>query len=231
MQIPDFVPVVIRIMIVAGLIWSPFAAVITAGVAYLTRQAREETATSSIWGYALAGAIYSMLLIFPWIYMLSRMLGKPFPGFVVRIAYGMLYLILFSISTGFAVLLIIAASIDWDKSRVFYFEVTYYALVGFAATYALAISISTLLRKHSLHKKVSPVAQSPLIDSVYLEPFVWGITVFAGVLFAMLFAIILFIYVAYRPMIYGYTILSFLVFAMVAGVGLHQIYRRRGGHG
>ncbi len=231
MQIPDFVPIVIRIVIIAGLAWSPFAAVITAVVAYLTRQTRQETAGSSICGYALAGAIYSTLLIFPWAYMLSRMLGKPFPGFVIRTAYGMLYLILFGISTGFAVFFIIDVSIDPYKSRVFYFEIAYMVLVGFAAAYVLVVSINRLSRMHSLHRRESPVAQSPLIASAYLEPFVWGFSVFVGVLFAALLSIILFIYVANRPMIYGYIILSFLFFAMLAGVGLHQIYRRRGEHG
>ena len=221
----EFIPTMIRTMIIVVLVWSPFAGGITAAVACLTRRTSLKTKPSSIWEYAAIGAAYSMLLIFPWAYMLSRMLGKPFPDFIVRMAYAMLYFVFFSISTGLAILLILNAAIDFYKSRVFYFEVTYYALVGCAAFYALIVSIKRLMLMHSRRRMEPSVENSMLIHSIYLTPYAWGFAIFLGVIVAMLVGSILFIYVAYRPAIYGYVILFFLTVAVITGLVLHQISR------
>ena len=221
----EFIPTMIRTMIIVVLVWSPFAGAITAAVAYLTRRTSLKTKPLSIWEYAAIGAAYSMLLIFPWAYMLSRMLGKPFPDSIVRMAYAMLYFVFFSISTGLTMLLILNASIDFYKSRVFYFEIAYYALVGCVAFYAIIVSINRLMLMHSRRMMESSVEDSVLIRSIYLTPYVWGFAIFLGVIVALFVGSILFIYVAYRPEIYGYVILSFLTVSVITGLVLHQISR------
>ncbi len=62
-----------------GPIWMPFASLICA------RSARKKGL--SVWRYALAGALYSLLLFWPWVYLLARMNDKRVPRFFIGLFY------------------------------------------------------------------------------------------------------------------------------------------------
>ncbi|MXY99205.1 hypothetical protein F4Y93_00650, partial [Candidatus Poribacteria bacterium] len=79
-------------LVIIGIAWTPFAAVATAIVA----KKRELTALPSdpsAGDYALAGALHSALLLFPWIYLIARILGRPLPVLMVIVAYSATYLL------------------------------------------------------------------------------------------------------------------------------------------
>ena len=73
-----------------GVLWSPFAALICARVAH-TRGLESRK-------YAAAGAVYSLLFFWPWVYLIARMYGKSIPGAVIRGAYVLLYIVLWPAS-------------------------------------------------------------------------------------------------------------------------------------
>ena len=66
-----------------GPIWMPFASAISA------RSARNKGL--SAWRYALAGALYSLLLFWPWVYLLARMNDKRVPRFLIGLFYFFIY--------------------------------------------------------------------------------------------------------------------------------------------
>lgn len=67
-----------------GVLWSPIAALICGGIA----RARG----LSVSRYAAAGAVYSALLILPWLYLVVRMFNRSVPRFIVVAGYMVLYL-------------------------------------------------------------------------------------------------------------------------------------------
>lgn len=66
--------------------WAPFAALVCALIA--SRKTELE-----VWKHALAGAVYSALLLMPWIYLVMRMLGRRFSRKTIRPIYICLYLL------------------------------------------------------------------------------------------------------------------------------------------
>ena len=66
-----------------GLLWVPLAALICA------RMARARNLNPS--KYAIAGAVYSMMFFWPWVYLIARLNGKTIPSRVIRGAYILLY--------------------------------------------------------------------------------------------------------------------------------------------
>ena len=72
------------LLLVIGVLWSPFGALICTRVASARGMPH--------WGPAEAGAKWSLLFFFPWIYILLRILGKRLSDKVVVGAYIVLYL-------------------------------------------------------------------------------------------------------------------------------------------
>ena len=66
-----------------GVLWAPFAALTCARVARSRGLDRRK--------YALAGAVYSILFFWPWVYLVTRLYGRKIPGPVIRGAYVLLY--------------------------------------------------------------------------------------------------------------------------------------------
>ena len=73
----------VGLSMVFGLLWSPFAALICRLIVHLRGLPGS--------GYGGAGFRYSLLFLLPWIYLVLRMVGVPFPMVVVRVGYGLLY--------------------------------------------------------------------------------------------------------------------------------------------
>ena len=67
----------------AGLLWTPFAALICLAVA---RARRLEGG-----GYGKAGALYSLLFFLPWAWLALKMAGVPVPSIVARAGFAVLY--------------------------------------------------------------------------------------------------------------------------------------------
>ena len=80
---PLFVELFNQAVAVLGLVWMPCAALICA----LTARSRGLSVTR----YAIAGAVYSILLSLPWIYLWFRMRNRPLPFFIIVAGYVFLY--------------------------------------------------------------------------------------------------------------------------------------------
>ena len=76
-------PLALLTMPALGLLWAPFAALVCSRAA---RARGLETRR-----YALAGAIYSILFFWPWVYLILRMYNKHIPGCIIRIVYILTY--------------------------------------------------------------------------------------------------------------------------------------------
>ena len=85
-----FPGVIVVIGLVVGWIWAPFAALVCAQVA------RAQGLDSR--RFAAAGAIYSILFFWPWVYLVLRMHGKSVPSPVIRGAYIVLYAVIWPAS-------------------------------------------------------------------------------------------------------------------------------------
>ena len=68
---------------VTGPLWMPFASLICARVAH-----RKGLSAGR---YALAGAVYSLLLFWPWVYLVARMNDKRVPRFFIGLFYFFVY--------------------------------------------------------------------------------------------------------------------------------------------
>ena len=70
-------------LMVIGLLWTPFAALICLAIARVRRLEGE--------GYVKAGALYSLLFLLPWVWLVLRMMGVPVPAMVARVGYAVMY--------------------------------------------------------------------------------------------------------------------------------------------
>ena len=77
--------------IAVGVLWMPFAAL------FCARAARSRGLDSG--RYAVAGAIYSILLFIPWVYLVLRLRGRELPSSLVRMAYIILFFGIWPLAT------------------------------------------------------------------------------------------------------------------------------------
>lgn len=70
-------------LIIVGLLWSPFAALICLAVARVRRLDGD--------GWGKAGALYSLTFFLPWVWLVLRMAGVPIPAVVTRAGYAVFY--------------------------------------------------------------------------------------------------------------------------------------------
>ena len=140
-----------------GLLWAPFAALFCSRVA---RARGLETRR-----YALAGAIYSILFFWPWIYLILRMYNKHIPGCVIRIVYILTYGVMWPIST--LSLLILAIWYPQPFRSVLIFVLLLNILAWF-------MSLIKLLVWHRGRGRVpSEESDDVLPNRVYLMPFAY----------------------------------------------------------
>lgn len=83
-SIPVVVFTVMLLVAVLGLLWAPFAALSCAFIAGKRGLSARR--------YAVAGAIYSILFLLPWFYLLAELLNRRLPGFLIRLGYAVLYI-------------------------------------------------------------------------------------------------------------------------------------------
>ena len=174
-----------------GIVWTPFAAVTTAIVAK-NRGLVALPSGPSAGDYARAGALYSALLFFPWIYLIARILDRPLPVLIVIVAYTAIYLVGIASLVTSAVLAVAGASIVLQVASGAQVGLVVGAkgiavmgsLGGLSAvlagvgSYLLFKSSKAMLRKHAESRRLPP---PPLPDTAYLQPIAWMMAVFAGV--------------------------------------------------
>lgn len=79
-----FLAVLPAVLPIVGVLWAPFAALICA------RIARKKGL--SVWRYAAAGAVYSALFFWPWVYLIARMHNKSIPSVLIHLFYILVFL-------------------------------------------------------------------------------------------------------------------------------------------
>ena len=83
--IPFYVLVIFYFVAIIGVLWSPVAA-------YTCAQAARSRGLDAR-RYAIAGAGYSILLFLPWIYLWSKLRGKPLRAITVASGYVLIYVL------------------------------------------------------------------------------------------------------------------------------------------
>ena len=73
-----------------GLLWAPFGALICARMARSRGLNRRR--------YAAAGAVYSVLFFWPWVYLVARMANRAVPAYLVRGAYATVYFLIWPLA-------------------------------------------------------------------------------------------------------------------------------------
>ena len=146
-----------------GLIWMPFAA---ATCMYVARSKR-----LNVNAYGIAGAVYSVLFILPWIYLVLRMYGVSVDKRVVRAVYVVLYVYIWML--GVMVLnVIIALDQDW---RGIAFLLLFVNMITWIVSADMLRHRNHEDRKEEFHflrgHSNSEMQQAPLPHFVYLIPF------------------------------------------------------------
>ena len=134
-------PASVILMMVFGLLWSPFAAIICLLIARV-RGLRGD-------GYGSAGFRYSLLFLLPWIYLALRMAGVPVPRMVERIGYALLYglwgvVALASVGIG----LFTAGSFVLGDEDARGADAALFVVIGLFMAVLWFISLRGLLRRH-----------------------------------------------------------------------------------
>ena len=76
-------PLSVAVFAVFGIAWAPIAAAVCWAIA--------RSKKFDVWRYAFIGALYSVLLFFPWLYLVARMYDQTIPRALIRFVYGLLY--------------------------------------------------------------------------------------------------------------------------------------------
>ena len=142
---------------VLGLIWAPFAAWLCARAARARRLDSRK--------FAVAGAVYSILLFWPWVYLILRIRGKRVPGRAVHVVYIILYSIVWPAS-GLTIMFATLGSSRW-------FVMVCLALV-LCNVVTWFISHRRLAGWHRRHGRSMPnEADEVLPNRAYIMPFAY----------------------------------------------------------
>ena len=150
-------PLVTLTMPALGLLWAPFAALVCSRAA---RARGLETRR-----YALAGATYSILFFWPWVYLIARMYNKHIPGCVIRVVYIFSYGVMWPIST--LSLLILAIWYPQPFRSVLIFVL----LLNIFAWFMSLIKLIVWHRRQS--RVLSGESDDVLPNRVYIMPFAY----------------------------------------------------------
>ena len=150
-------PLALLTMPALGLLWAPFAALVCSRAA---RARGLETRR-----YALAGAIYSILFFWPWVYLILRMYNKHIPGCIIRIVYILTYGVLWPISTLSLLLLAI-----WYQ-QPFRSMLIFVLLLNILAWFVSLIMLIVWRRRQG--RVLSDESDDVLPNRVYIMPFAY----------------------------------------------------------
>ena len=161
-------PLVVALGLVFGLLWAPFAALITARMANNRGLERRK--------YAIVGATYSVLFFWPWVYLIARMRNRRIWGWVIRCVYVILYGLIWPVTwLASAINLIflsayVSSVLSWILSPLL--------LLSVVMWFISKRNLTKWQRGYAKMRNGSPVDVLP--DRVYILPFAYA---FASVLF------------------------------------------------
>ncbi len=177
-----FIPVLISI---PGIVWAPFAALISALIA----RSRGLNAGR----YALAGAIHSAAFLLPWIRLVLRMYSIPVPRGIAALVYILLYSLwlLSPILPNVTLSFIYYDANSWRPESVSHDEIVVMYVIAFVSAAAAAIyfymwisSLLGLIRAQSSLEQPScdSMIRLPIGDE-YTRPFIFAfISVWTGLI-------------------------------------------------
>ncbi len=148
----------VGLALVVGVAWAPFAALICARVAHAKGL--------DVWRYALVGAIYSVLFLGPWIYLVARMHNKTLPNSVIRGAYVLLFGLVWPLSALSFIPLAIALPQPFGVGSL---------LLLLLSVVTWFISKKRLNSWHQLHSHMADEANTYIVPHhAYIMPFVYA---------------------------------------------------------
>ena len=138
---------------VLGALWAPFAALLCA------KEARRRGLDPR--RYAKAGALYSVLFFFPWVYLMARMRGRTVPVAAVSAVYVLLYVVWLYGSV------LVSLSIAIFETPLTFLGLIW-ALISVCAWY---VSLAMLIIRRRSKADESDDCGELLANRVYLAPF------------------------------------------------------------
>ena len=152
-----FFAIVFAVPVLAvGLLWAPFAALICWRVAN----------SKGLKGrrYAVAGAAYSILYFFPWVYLVARLYDRTFPRILVRGVYVILYCVIWPLA---------ALSVFFPAQGPPPLNLFLLMLLPIAATWFL--SLRRLIGWRNLDRSASDdLSDDVMPNTVYILPFAFA---------------------------------------------------------
>ncbi len=161
-------PALIVLSMPFGVLFAPFAALIC----YI----RARSMGLSPVHYTRVGALYSILLFFPWIYLILRMHNKTVPNFLIGIGYFVLYTMWFFAS----IVVFVVIAIFFGIVALGFFtegEGTYIHILMFCAVLiTLCVDVGawilSMVRLDRFHRNHIP-SEEILPDRAYIMPFAY----------------------------------------------------------
>ena len=163
------------VVMIVGVLWSPVAAVLCARAAGKRGLAP--------WRYAMLGALYSILMIVPWVLLLQRLRGKQIPRRPLALSYWLLYAGIWgcgviALCFNVTLMMLLAFFDDPGTSSVPFptRDVAVFALLFCINVLALIVSVHGLVKKWREDHMVGLMTQdSHLLPKSYVMPFAHAI--------------------------------------------------------
>ena len=163
-------PIIIVLSMPLGVLFAPFAALIC----YI----RARLMGLPPGRYARIGALYSTILLFPWIYLIVRMFNKTVPNFLIGIGYFVLYTMWFCGSVVVVVVIaiitgIVALGFDSDVEPTYVHILTFCTVLVVLCVNAV-MWILSMVGLDRFHRNHIP-SEEILPDRAYITPFAYAL--------------------------------------------------------
>ena len=165
--------ILLMLLVVLGVIWIPFGGTICAWTANKKQL--------PVLKFAIAGALFSLFMLLPWFYLITRMKGKNLPHSAIKSSYMLIYIIwLFGPILFYSWILI--GSIDLDPIDEFRDE-TFRAGItsAFMTVTGMSLWITSIVRLRIVNKQASP-SHDILPRMEYVAPFAFLLGYSASIL-------------------------------------------------
>ena len=165
--------ILLMLLVVLGVTWIPFGVTICAWMANKKQL--------PVLKFAIAGALFSLFLLLPWFYLITRMIGKELPRFAIKSSYVLIY-----ISWLFGPILfyswILIGSIDLDPIDEFRDE-TFRASItsAFMTVTGMLLWVVSIVRLRIVDKQALP-SRDILPRMEYIAPFAFVLGFSASIL-------------------------------------------------
>ena len=157
-------------LLVLGILWSPFAALICNRIAHHRKLTGE---------YEGTGAGYSAVFLLPWCYLVLRMLGRRPSESLVRAVYGGLYFWWLALVAGYGTFWYTEANFfGWRKMEIYglgqaiWQTIFWFALIA-AQLGHLGFSVWSLRETHARVRRYVPTSTEFNPDVAYIYPFIF----------------------------------------------------------